>query len=208
MRTLEKIGQQRFGHGVSYTWAVMPSGRVYQGHSPDRQGAHTRGRNTIGRAIVLVGNYNVTPVNDDMQLAVADLLNHAKERGWVKRARLNGGHRDAPGAQTACPGVHGIAAIPRINDLADNGVPSPPFPAGAHELPQLDPGDTGPAVLHLQQFLRRYVPSYAGDLVADGVYGPRTEAVVAEYQRRVGLPVVGRVGPRTNTVLWQAGYRG
>jgi hypothetical protein len=38
MRTLERIGQERFGGGISYTWAAMPSGRIYQGHSVGRRG--------------------------------------------------------------------------------------------------------------------------------------------------------------------------
>jgi hypothetical protein len=80
--------------------------------------------------------------------------------------------------------------------------------AGAAALPALDVGSSGPAVLHLQQFLKRYAPSYAGGLVADGAYGPNTAAVVREYQWRAGLPVVGRVGPQTKQALWQAGYRG
>lgn len=83
-----------------------------------------------------------------------------------------------------------------------------PASAGAAALPGLDVGSSGSAVLHLQQFLKRYAPSYAGGLVADGAYGPRTATVVREYQRRAGLPVVGRVGPRTNQALWQVGYRG
>jgi len=89
--------------------------------------------------------------------------------------------------------------------ILDGATSSVSGPAG---LPQLEEGDSGPAVLHLQRFLKRYAPSYAGQLVADGEYGPHTIAAVSEYQKRLGLPVVGRVGPRTNAALWQAGYRG
>jgi hypothetical protein len=63
MRTLEDIGEARFGEGISYTLAVMPSGRVYEGHGVDRQGAHT-GRNDIARAIVLVGDCSTRPPID------------------------------------------------------------------------------------------------------------------------------------------------
>ena len=118
MRTLEDIGQQRFGGGISYTWAAMPSGRIYQGHSVSRRGAHTKGRNTIARAVVLVGNYENRVTTDAQREAVANLLRHAHQRGWIKQARLNGGHQEAPGAMTACPGRHGMAAIDHINTLA------------------------------------------------------------------------------------------
>jgi hypothetical protein len=118
MRTLERIGQERFGGGISYTWAAMPSGRIYQGHSVGRRGAHTRGRNSIARAVVLVGNYEDRVTTDAQREGVADLLRHAHEQGWIKQARLDGGHRDAPGAATACPGRHGMAAIADINRRA------------------------------------------------------------------------------------------
>ena len=214
MRTLEQIGEDRFHRGISYTWAVMPSGTVYEGHGVDRQGAHTAKRNSIARAIVLVGDYSRTKPTPAMLSAVSTLLVHAHTSGWIRLPRLNGGHRDAPGASTVCPGAAAEALIPAINTAAErmpgNGPPITSTPAqGPHALPQLDPG---PAklipVAHLQAFMRRVFPSYAGALVVDGVFGPATTAVMRQYQERVGLPAVGRVGPRTNAALWGHGYRG
>jgi hypothetical protein len=118
MRTLEAIGEQRFGRGISYTFAVMPSGRVYEGHGVDRIGAHTGGRNSISRAIVLVGDYTRYALTDAQLRAVAALLQRGHAAGWWRRARLNGGHQQAPGASTACPGRYAMSAIPRINRLA------------------------------------------------------------------------------------------
>lgn len=118
MRTLEDIGEQRFGRGISYTFAVMPSGRSYEGHGVDRVGAHTAGRNSIARAIVLVGDYTRQAVTEAQVRAVAALLQHGRSAGWWRYARLNGGHQQAPGASTACPGRHAMAVIPRINRLA------------------------------------------------------------------------------------------
>lgn len=118
MRLLEDIGEQRFGGGISYTFAVMPSGRIYDGHGIDRQGAHTANRNSIARAIVLVGDYSGRAPTEAQQRAVAWLLQHGAAAGWWTAARLNGGHRQAPGAQTACPGDAAFAAIPHINQLA------------------------------------------------------------------------------------------
>lgn len=130
MRVLEDIGEQRFGRGISYTFAVMPSGRIYEGHGVDRVGAHTANRNTIARAIVLVGNYEAQEVTEAQVRAVAALLQHGRSSGWWRQARLNGGHRQAPGAQTACPGRNAMAVIPRINQLAAGepvgAVPVPP----------------------------------------------------------------------------------
>jgi hypothetical protein len=121
MRTLESIGEQRFGRGISYTFAVMPSGRVYDGHGVDRVGAHTANRNTIARAIVLVGNYDTERVTNAQVRSVAALLQHGYAARWWTRRTLNGGHQQAPGASTACPGRYAMSALSIINTLALGG---------------------------------------------------------------------------------------
>jgi hypothetical protein len=114
VRDFEAIGQNRFGCGISYTWVVMPSGRVFQGHDLDRQGTHTYGRNNRSRAICLAGNFDVNPLPQRMQNSVALLL---RELG----ATLDGGHRDV--FATACPGQHAYPLIGAMNSLALSGVP-------------------------------------------------------------------------------------
>jgi hypothetical protein len=118
VRQLEVIGQGRFGRGISYTYAVTPSGRVYEGHSVDRQGAHTGGDNTHSRGIVLVGNYDVARPSPQQLASVAELLVYGFLMGYFRAPALTGGHRDAPNAATACPGRHGQAAIASINRTA------------------------------------------------------------------------------------------
>jgi hypothetical protein len=115
---LEEIGQRRFGGGVSYNRMVMPSGRIHAGVSWGRRGAHTRGRNSVSRSWVLVGNHDTRSVTDAQVEAIAIDLVRAWRGGHLTRPALSGGHRDAPGASTACPGRHGMAAIPRINARA------------------------------------------------------------------------------------------
>lgn len=123
MRQLEDIGEQRFGRGISYTWAIMPSGRAHEGHSVDRLGAHTGGRNGVARAIVFVGNYQTHQPTRAQIVSAARLLQHAKAKGWIKEARLRGGHRDVlpmtgDSIATTCPGDHAYAVIGEINRLA------------------------------------------------------------------------------------------
>jgi hypothetical protein len=130
MRQLEWIGEQRFGRGVSYTFAVMPTGRVYEGHGVGTLGAHTAKRNGVARAIVLVGNYDDAEPTAEQLEAAAQLLAHGWRAGWWTTPKLNGGHRQAPGASTACPGRHGLAAVDQINARAAQltaaaGTPSP-----------------------------------------------------------------------------------
>ena len=60
----------------------------------------------------------------------------------------------------------------------------------------LRPGDNDDLVRLLQARLNRDYPLYS-NLVVDGIYGPRTTAVVGEFQRRAGLQVDGVAGPQT-----------
>lgn len=115
---LERIGQQRFGGGISYTFCATEAGRVFEGHGVDRRGAHTRGRNTVGRAIVLVGGYQTRMPTEVQRGAVARLLAYGAHEGWWTRPELAGGHRDAPGAATACPGDRAWSCIRSINAAA------------------------------------------------------------------------------------------
>jgi hypothetical protein len=119
VRTLERIGQDRFGCGISYTWPITPAGRVYEGHGVDRQGTHTGGHNDAGRAICFVGNYQATRPTEAQINAAAAVLQHAHARGWISAPRLAGGHRDV--AETACPGNAAYAVIAEINRRAAGG---------------------------------------------------------------------------------------
>lgn len=143
VRTLENIGQNRFGGGISYTFCVTEAGRVFEGHGIDRQGAHTGGRNSIARAICLVGNYDVRVPPPQMVAAVTDLVRWGRDQGWWGQG-LTGGHRDAPGASTACPGRHAYALIGSINRAALLGKPPSPKPRKVEPViirDKLAPGD-------------------------------------------------------------------
>ncbi|MGH3665058.1 MAG: N-acetylmuramoyl-L-alanine amidase [Egibacteraceae bacterium] len=64
-------------------------------------------------------------------------------------------------------------------------------------------GDTGPAVLDVQQRLARVLDEA---LAADGVFGPTTLEAVRRFQRERGLPADGIVGPETWRSLVEAGW--
>lgn len=138
MRNLERIGHARFGAGISYNVAVMPSGRAYEGVSLDRRGSHTKGYNTTGRAIVLVGQHDhaapdLPPVTEPTPAAletVAALLADWTDAGVIPAVRLRP-HRAVK--QTACPGALVVPHLPgiiaRARDLRD-GPTRPPTPTG------------------------------------------------------------------------------
>ncbi|SRR5712691_3540392 len=118
MRILERIGQERFGSGMSYTFAVFPSGQIYQGVSIDRASAHTLKHNYDARAIVMVGNYQTARPSLQMMESIHLLAQTGNARGWWLPNRIEGGHRDfeVPG-YTECPGDAGERSIALINSL-------------------------------------------------------------------------------------------
>ena len=71
----------------------------------------------------------------------------------------------------------------------------PPYPTTTMRT-----GDHGDHVRRLQALLNRDYPAYS-KLDEDGAFGPKTEAVIREFQRRAGLPVNGIACPETLTKL-------
>lgn len=67
-------------------------------------------------------------------------------------------------------------------------------------------GSTGARVRSLQAGLNRVFPAYS-KLALDGSFGPATERVVREFQRRSGLVADGYVGPKTTAALARHGIR-
>ncbi|MCT7377521.1 N-acetylmuramidase domain-containing protein [Chelativorans salis] len=61
-------------------------------------------------------------------------------------------------------------------------------------------GDHGTAVRHLQNLLR----ALGHPVASDGIFGPRTEAAVALFQRRQGLMADGIAGPATMEAMEKA----
>lgn len=136
VRQLEAIGQARFGHGISYQFPITPAGLIFEGVSVDRVGAAIANYNTPTANIVWVGNYDVDRPPLPMLQATDWLLHHGAGKWW-RDPFVKGGHQDAPGAQTACPGRFGEALLGSLNrgmyhdgaDLVDNPIPQPSDPA-------------------------------------------------------------------------------
>lgn len=98
---------------IAYSFVIDPDSLgVYVGRGPGIQGGHTEGHNTISHAICVMGNFDVTQPSDALLHTIAELINHGIERSWWRG--LTGGHRDASGAETACPGRYLYAELNRI----------------------------------------------------------------------------------------------
>jgi hypothetical protein len=122
-KVIAQIGISRFGR-LSYSFIVHPDGTILEGQN-GHVGAHTKGQNSTSQAICAVGNYENDQPTREMLDAIRLLIS--------KYGPLLGGHRDAPGAATACPGRNLYAAIPSLQ------LPPPPPPEPAPAPVPLDP---------------------------------------------------------------------
>lgn len=181
MRDFEQIGESRFGAGISYTWVVMPSGRVFQGHDIDRQGTHTYQRNNRSRAICLAGNFDVSALPTRMIESVALLL---RELG----ATLDGGHRDV--YPTACPGQFAYPRIGEINNLAVSGQPIEGDDVSAAEVWSYQ--------LSNVQTNGSEVPRQAGDILRYLLLANELTRGVADEARAIARRVEVKVDALTN----------
>lgn len=111
MRSIEAVGQSRFGTGISYNVIIFPSGNAYQGVSFHRRGTHTGGMNSTTRSICFAGNYETNKPTDAQIVKAHQIYTAGEGDKWVTNAPLFG-HRDVKG--TACPGKHVYARLNHI----------------------------------------------------------------------------------------------
>jgi len=123
----------------------------------------------------------------------------------VVLSRSGGGHvtfyESTSGSNYMCRGGNQsnavtLAAFPKSNVVAlcwPSAEPIPePIEPPADALPVLRKGDSGPAVVKLQELLPKWI---------DGDFGSTTEALVKEFQRSQGLAIDGVVGEQTWAAL-------
>lgn len=109
VRTVERVGQNIYRVGMSYTFLIPPSGRIFQGVSIGRISAHTLNRNTGGAALCFVGNYEREELTAAQLAAAAWLLDHGQKQGWWKVDRFTALHRDV--FATACSGKNSVGPL-------------------------------------------------------------------------------------------------
>lgn len=102
---------------IAYSFLIdndPPDVDIFEGRGAGIAGGHTKGRNTVSHAICVIGNFTTHPPKDATLEAVIALAVHGFRQGWW-RAGFSGGHRDAPGAATSCPGDALHRLIPTLN---------------------------------------------------------------------------------------------
>lgn len=113
---------------IAYSFLVDVGGQSWEGRGALVAGGHTAGDNTSSHAICAVGNFDANMPPAAMIEGIAQLVAHGYRSGWWTTKTITGGHREAPGASTACPGRHLFAMIPAINKRALEIIGSPTTP--------------------------------------------------------------------------------
>lgn len=102
---------------IAYSFCVDDDGTIYEGRGVGVAGGHTANRNSISHAICLMGNFQNRPVPRAALQSCAALAAHGIDSGWW--VGWTSGHRNAPGASTACPGDFAMRALPDLRALTD-----------------------------------------------------------------------------------------
>ena len=106
MRELQQIAFSRFFADISYSFIIFESGNVYEGRGWGVVGAHTEGSNSTTHGIAFVGNYETAKPSKASLDSARALIRKGVRNGHIKKGGSVIGHRDDPGAATACPGKH------------------------------------------------------------------------------------------------------
>lgn len=138
VKVLERIGDSRFG-SISYNFIIPPSGRIFEGVSVERIGAHTGGHNTAGIGICCIGNYENAELTPAQRDALIWLLAWLRVNGKLLEPAPLRPHSAV--SATACPGRNIKRELTAIEDASRRTavMPAPvqepaPAPAPAHAI--------------------------------------------------------------------------
>lgn len=103
--------------GIGYHYVIMADGTTYQTQYPETKSYHAGSYDAPGDenlwslAVCLSGNFQTAPPSQRQQDAARDLVAWLKTQLSIEQVL---GHRDMPGAQTACPGNTYVDWLPYV----------------------------------------------------------------------------------------------
>ena len=171
---------------IAYNFGVGKSGAVLEGRGWRRQGGATGypdDRRSL--SICAIGNFDVSPVTEEMVTAIIQWIITGIELGHIVKNPVILGHKDKPYA-TSCPGRFLYAQLPRIrSEVADGRVSSEVLVEGPvsewyTEIAEAPDGTRNEAI-RLWQFLLYEQEVLTLDDV-DGVKGPQTRAAHKQFE--------------------------
>jgi hypothetical protein len=99
---------------IAYSFLINHEGTIYEGRGVGIAGGHTAGHNTISHAVCLLGNFEIDRPTAAALASLVELGRHGHAEGWWREG-FTGGHRDASGASTSCPGKFLYTQLATIN---------------------------------------------------------------------------------------------
>jgi N-acetyl-anhydromuramyl-L-alanine amidase AmpD len=113
--SIEGIARYHVNHngwaGIGYHSAIEPDGDILLLNSLYTISYHTRGQNTKGISVVMLGNYDTETLNDKQIASLELVLNALCQVLPIKSIK---GHRDAFSAHTSCPGNNAYNQIKHL----------------------------------------------------------------------------------------------
>lgn len=106
---------------IGYSFLVDDDGLVYEGRGFGIAGGHTEGHNFTSHAISFMGNFDNRRPTPAALTAGAELVRLGATGGHWRG--ITGGHRDASGASTACPGRYLEAELPWLRTASTSTNP-------------------------------------------------------------------------------------
>jgi hypothetical protein len=144
MRAIQNFHIDRRGWcDFAYNWAIDPLTLVvYEGRGWGIRPGSQLSSNTATWSVVVFGNYNTAQPSVQLLQTIAAVIRWGHSLNRIPLL-LTGGHKDAPGQATSCPGNHLYSQIPRIRSML----------GGLTMLAVCRKGDTGPHVRALRTML-------------------------------------------------------
>ena len=172
--------------GIGYNFLICHHGIVMTGRGLNRVGAHNSTANSTYQGVCFMIGGNQQPTSAQLK-GFRDLMSWMRSKG-VNTGNIKG-HRNH--ISTSCPGNVLYARVRSGNWGAGGSVT--PVPGGGSSG-----GMTSVRSIRSQQQIVN-AAGYSPKLDVDGIFGPKTDAGVKWYQRKIGTTADGLWGPNTES---------
>lgn len=168
--------------GIGYNFLICHHGIVMTGRGLNRVGAHNRVANSTYQGVCFMVGGSQEPTDAQLK-GFRDLLEWMDDRG-VNVSNVKG-HRNH--TSTSCPGEPLYKRV-RSGDWGDGGIVTRPGPV-------YEGMDSVRSFSSQQKIVN--AAGYSPKLDVDGIFGPKTNAGVKWYQKKIGTASDGLWGPKT-----------